>query len=175
MITIILNFSKQEWKSPLSLKEMFHVPKDLDPFVQDYQIQVFNIAYLPREVRNPFTSDFKIIADYFAEKDNPDYRPGDQEIKHVEGVLEMLRVFTDDMRYDMIKSDVIEKKRKGGRVTMCTFVDRMVNLGIEKGIRVLIDNCQMDHVSRKETRQSLVKCFAISEEEAERQLERCWK
>lgn len=58
---------------------------------------------------------------------------------------------------------------------MCTFVDRMVNLGIEKGIRVLIDNCQMDHVSRKETRQRLVKCFAISEEEAERQLERCWK
>ena len=133
VITIILNFSRTEWKTPLSLKDMFHLSEDLDPFVQDYKIHVFNIAFLPKEVRNQFTSDFKIVADYFAERDNPDYQPDTQAIEHVEGVLEMLRVFTDDMRYDMIKSDVIEKRRKGGEVTMCTFVDRMVNLGIEQG------------------------------------------
>ena len=134
VITIILNFSRTEWKKPLSLKDMFHLSEDLDPFVQDYKIHVFNIAFLPKEVRNQFTSDFKIVADYFAERDNPDYQPDTQAIKHVEAVLEMFRVFTDDMRYDMIKSDVIEKRRKGGEVTMCTFVDRMVNLGIEQGI-----------------------------------------
>ena len=134
VITIILNFSRTEWKTPLSLKDMFHLSEDLDPFVQDYKIHVFNIAFLPKEVRNQFTSDFKIVADYFAERDNPDYQPDTQAIKHVEAVLEMFRVFTDDMRYDMIKSDVIEKRRKGGEVTMCTFVDRMVNLGIEQGI-----------------------------------------
>ena len=133
VITIILNFSRTEWKTPLSLKDMFHLSEDLDPFVQDYKIHVFNIAFLPKEVRNQFTSDFKIVADYFAERDNPDYQPDTQAIKHVEGVLEMFRVFTDDMRYDMIKSDVIEKRRKGGEVSMCTFVDRMVNLGIEQG------------------------------------------
>ena len=134
VITIILNFSRTEWKTPLSLKDMFHLSEDLDPFVQDYKIHVFNIAFLPKEVRNQFTSDFKIVADYFAERDNPDYRPDTQAIKHVEAVLEMFRVFTDDMRYDMIKSDLIEKRRKGGSVSMCTFVDRMVNLGIEQGI-----------------------------------------
>ena len=134
VITIILNFSRTEWKTPLSLKDMFHLSEDLDPFVQDYKIHVFNIAFLPKEVRNQFTSDFKIVADYFSERDNPDYQPDTQAIKHVEAVLEMFRVFTDDMRYDMIKSDVIEKRRKGGEVTMCTFVDRMVNLGIEQGI-----------------------------------------
>ena len=134
VITIILNFSRTEWKTPLSLKDMFHLSEDLDPFVQDYKIHVFNIAFLPKEVRNQFTSDFKIVADYFAERDNPDYQPDTQAIQHVEAVLEMFRVFTDDMRYDMIKSDVIEKRRKGGEVTMCTFVDRMVNLGIEQGI-----------------------------------------
>ena len=112
---------------------MFHLSEDLDPFVQDYKIHVFNIAFLPKEVRDQFTSDFKIVADYFSERDNPDYQPDTQAIKHVEAVLEMFRVFTDDMRYDMIKSDVIEKRRKGGEVTMCTFVDRMVNLGIEQG------------------------------------------
>ena len=35
VITIILNFSRTEWKTPLSLKDMFHLSEDLDPFVQD--------------------------------------------------------------------------------------------------------------------------------------------
>ena len=106
----------------------------MDSFVQDYKIHVFNIAYLSKEIRNQFTSDFKIVADYFAEKDTPDYKPEDKEIKHVEGVLQMLRVFTDDTRYDMIKADVINREKRGGKVTMCTFVDRMVDLGIEQGL-----------------------------------------
>ncbi len=39
VITIILNFSKQEWKSPLSLKEILKdMPEDLEPFVQDYKL-----------------------------------------------------------------------------------------------------------------------------------------
>ena len=86
----------------------------MDSFVQDYKINVFNIAYLSKEIRNQFTSDFKIVADYFAEKDTPGYKPEDKEIKHVEGVLQMLRVFTDDTRYDMIKADVINREKRGG-------------------------------------------------------------
>ena len=106
----------------------------MDSFVQDYKIHVFNIAYLSKEIRNQFTSDFKIVADYFAEKDTPGYKSEDKEIKHVEGVLQMFRVFTDDTRYDMIKADVINREKRGGKVTMCTFVDRMVDLGIEQGL-----------------------------------------
>ena len=190
VITIVLNFSKQKWKSPLSLKEILHIPKDLEPYVQDYKIHVFNIAHLSKEIRNQFTSDFKIVADYFAEKDSADYQPEDKEIKHVEGVLEMLRVFTDDMRYDIIKSDVIEKTREGGRVTMCTFVDKMVNIGIEQGIeqgidrgiekgihqgiKVLIKTCQSFHISKKETQRRIVEGFSVSDEEAEKELEKCW-
>ena len=134
VITIILNFSKKKWKSPLSLKEILDVPEEMDSFVQDYKIHVFNIAYLSKEIPNRLTSDFKLVADYFAEKDTPGYKPEDKEIKHVEGVLQMLRVFTDDTRYDMIKADVINREKRGGKVTMCTFVDRMVDLGIEQGI-----------------------------------------
>ncbi len=65
-----------------------------------HRIHVFNIAYLPKEIRNRFTSDFKVVADYFAEKDNPDYQAGKEKIRHVEEVLDLLRVFTGDERYD---------------------------------------------------------------------------
>lgn len=178
VITIILNFSNRKWESPLSLKDSLAIPKDLEPYVQDYKIHVFNIAHLSKEIRNQFTSDFKIVADYFSEKNSPDYKPGTEEIHHVEEVLTFLRVFTDDKRYDKIKEDVIDNKQKGGRITMCEFVDRMVDLGVQQGvqqgIRVLIKTCQTFQISRQETRDRIVEGFSVSETEAEQNLQQYW-
>lgn len=83
VITIVLNFSKTKWTSPLSLKQILQIPEELAEYVQDYKIQVFNIAHLPRKVRNQFTSDFKVVADYFSEKESPDYQPGNEEIQQM--------------------------------------------------------------------------------------------
>ena len=110
VITIVLNFSKTKWTSPLSLKQILQIPQELAEYVQDYKIHVFNIAHLPRKVRNQFTSDFKVVADYFSEKESPDYQPGNEEIQHVEAVLTLLRVFTNDDRYDSIIRDVKKNK-----------------------------------------------------------------
>ncbi len=99
-----------------------------------HRIHVFNIAYLPKEIRNQFTSDFKVVADYFAEKDNPDYQAGKEKIRHVEEVLDMLRVFTGDERYDKIKLDVTENKQEEGEATMDAFLDKLMNKGIEQGM-----------------------------------------
>lgn len=147
VITIVLNFSKTKWTSPLSLKDILHMPEELAGYVQDYKIHVFNIAHLPREVRNQFTSDFKVVADYFSEKGNPDYQPGNEEIHHVEAVLSLLRVFTNDDRYDSIIRDVKNNKLQKERITMCTFVDRMVDLGVERGIQQMIVNMLLDNQS----------------------------
>lgn len=138
VISIVLYFGRYEWKKPLSLKEMLDVSEKFEPFVADYKINVFNVAFLPKEIRKQFTSDFKIIADFFAEKNNPDYVPSKERITHVEAVLYLLRVFTNDFRYDRISADIMEKQRKGGVITMCDFAERMWNsgeaAGIEKGI-----------------------------------------
>ena len=129
--------------------------------MQDYKIHVFNIAHLPRKVRNQFTSDFKVVADYFSEKESPDYQPGNEEIQHVEAVLTLLRVFTNDDRYDSIIRDVKKNKLQKERITMCTFVDRMVDLGVERGIQegiqqgiqqmivnMLLDNQSPEQISK---------------------------
>ena len=98
----------------MSLKEMLDISEKFEPYAADYKIKVFNVAYLPVEVRKQFTSDFKIIADFFAEKNNPDYVPSKERITHVEAVLHLLKV-----------------------ITMCDFAERMWNsgeaAGIEKG------------------------------------------
>ncbi len=195
VITIVLNFGDEEWESPLALKDILDTPEIVEPYVQDYKIHVFNVAHLPKEVRNRFTSDFKIVADYFAERNNPNYQPGEEEIEHVEAVLELLRVFTCDKRYAKIESDVIEKKRKGGKVTMCVVLDRMENRGIEKGIvlgesrgiqkeiqqerqqglQVLIHSCYLLKASKKVAREQVMQGYGMTKEEAEKAVEKYWE
>ncbi len=99
----------------MSLKEMLDISEKFEPYVADY----------------------KIIADFFAEKNNPDYVPSKERITHVEAVLHLLKVFTNDFRYDRISADIMEKQRNGEVITMCDFAERMWNsgeaAGMEKG------------------------------------------
>ena len=131
-ITVVLNFSGRKWKIPLGLKDMMSIPKKWEPYVQDYRIHVFDVAELSAEVRNQFTSDFKIVADFFAEKNRDNYVPSKEKIKHVEAVLEMMRVFTNDPTYAKIKDEIVQWDKEGRDISMCTFADRMTKLGIEQ-------------------------------------------
>ena len=68
VITIVLNFSMKRWTSGKSLHEILKIPKELKPYVQDYKIYVFDIAFLDDDVINTFTSDFKAVARFFRQK-----------------------------------------------------------------------------------------------------------
>lgn len=141
-ITIVLNFSDTEWKSPNALFDILDVSPELRPYVNDYKIFVFNIAFLPEKVRKEFKSDFKIVADFFAEKRLGRYNPKEhpEAICHVEAVLNLLRVFTNDKTYVKIEKTVAERVKAGEVITMCTFAEEMTNKGIEigeaQGIRI---------------------------------------
>ena len=134
VITIVLNFSDDEWKTPLSLYDILDIPEKLLPYVNDYKIHVFNIAFLPEETRNKFKSDFKVVADFFTEKRLGKYEAENHPeiIQHEEAVLNMFRVFTNDENYDKIESELIKRKKKGESITMCTFVEEMMNKGKEE-------------------------------------------
>lgn len=66
VVTLVLYFGHEKpWSGPLSLKERLNVPKEFEPYVNDYKINLFQIAYLTREQVELFQSDFKVVADYF--------------------------------------------------------------------------------------------------------------
>ena len=138
VITTVLNFSDTEWESPLSLYDILDIPEKLRPYVNDYKIHVFNIAFLPKETRDKFKSDFKIVADFFTEKRLGIYDPGkhQEQIKHVEAVLNLLRVFTNDVTYEKIETGMVERAKAGEVITMCTFAEEMTNKGIAQGIEI---------------------------------------
>ena len=50
-----------------------NIPKELDPYVNDYKMEVFEIAWLTDEQLEMFKSDFKVVARFFVNKRrNPD-------------------------------------------------------------------------------------------------------
>ncbi|MCC2240801.1 hypothetical protein LKD47_00615 [Roseburia sp. CLA-AA-H204] len=87
------------------------------------------------KIRKAFKSDFKIVADFFAEKRLGRYNPKEhpEAICHVEAVLNLLRVFTNDKTYVKIEKTVAERVKAGEVITMCTFAEEMTNKGIEIG------------------------------------------
>ena len=90
---------------------------------------------MPEKVRKAFKSDFKIVADFFAEKRLGRYNPKEhpESICHVEAVLNLLRVITNDKTYVKIEKTVAERVKAGEVITMCTFAEEMTNKGIEIG------------------------------------------
>ena len=131
VVTIVLYFgTDRHWRSRKNIKSLMEIPTGLDEFVSDYQIKVFEIAWLSEEQISYFQSDFRIVANFFVNKrKNKNYIPDDPtEIQHVDEVLKLLQVMTGDARYKRIFG-----KKKEGVHSMCDVAERLEKMGWEKG------------------------------------------
>lgn len=132
VVTLVLYFGYQKhWDKPLNLKGRFNIPKELDPYVNDYHVNLFEIAWLPDETIAMFQSDFRFVADYFSQKrKNQQYKAPAGEIKHVRAVLELLSAVMQDTRF----MDAYNKRIEEGRaVNMDAWIDEAENRGREEG------------------------------------------
>ncbi len=69
VVTLVLYFGKTRWLNNHRLKELLDIPEKLAPYVSDYKINVFEIAWLTDEVISRFKSDFRIVANFFHRSD----------------------------------------------------------------------------------------------------------
>lgn len=131
--TIILYFGEKRWNENLSLKERIRVNEKWDPYVNDYRIHVFEIAYLSDEQVRMFKSDFGIVADFFVQRrKNKQYIPSQKTIRHVDEVLKFLSVFTNDKRYERAAESC---KQEGGQTmtNMRDVLDKVEERGFSEG------------------------------------------
>ncbi len=162
VVTIVLYFgTDRHWRSGKNIKSLLEIPAGLDEYVSDYQIKVFEVAWLSEEQISHFRSDFRIVANFFVNKrKNKDYIPDDPtEIRHVDEVLKLLQVMTGDERYKQIF-----QKKKGVR-SMCDVAERLEKRGIEKGIEKGIEIGRTKE--KKKVYKNLLK-EGFSEEKAKR-------
>ncbi|MCR5313407.1 MAG: Rpn family recombination-promoting nuclease/putative transposase [Bacteroidaceae bacterium] len=65
VVTLVLYFgTKSKWTAPTNLCGCFEIPERLKPFVSDYKINVFNVAWLDDQTIDMFKSDFKFVATF---------------------------------------------------------------------------------------------------------------
>lgn len=129
VITIVLNFSEREWKTSRSLHDMMALPSDLAKYVQDYKINVFDVAFLEDDVIEKFTSDFKAVARFFKDKRLRLKANNTIEIKHPEEIADLFSVFTRDKGYRNAVPEIIKKKEKGEVITVCTYTETIRDSG----------------------------------------------
>ena len=101
-ITLVLHFDyAHRWTAPRSLKECFpHIPPELEPYVNDYKIQVFEIAWLPDETIAKFRSDFRFVADYYSQmRKTKKWIPMPGKVKHIKELFDLFKVLTGDNRF----------------------------------------------------------------------------
>ena len=133
VITLVLYFGTKRWNKPKSLFESMDIPEELKPFVNDYKMNLVEIAWQTDEQIALYKSDFKIVVDYFVQKRKKrgKYTPSTETIHHVDAVLKMMSALTGDDRFETI----INECRKGKRTVknMCEVLDRVEEKGIKKG------------------------------------------
>ena len=129
VMTLVLYFGRKRWKTPRSLYECLKIPKEMEPYVSDYKINIFEIAYLSDEQVRMFKSDFRIVADYFVQlRKNKEYEPSKDEIQHVDELLKLMSVLTNDDRYVKVQTN-----GKGKVKNMCEAMDRAEEKGRIEG------------------------------------------
>ena len=132
VITLVLYLGYEtRWNCPKTLFECLNIDERIKPYVNDFKINLYEIAYLEREKISLFKSDFRILADYLYQmRTNRDYIADKTAICHVEELLSLMSAMTGDNRFEQTISDLKGKEQ----VTMCEVLDRIEAKGIEKGI-----------------------------------------
>ena len=102
VITLVLYLGyEKRWKCPKTLFEILDIDEEIKPYVNDFKINLFEIAYLDREKIDLFKSDFKILADYLYQmRVNRDYIADETNIAHVEELLTLMSAMTGDNRFE---------------------------------------------------------------------------
>lgn len=170
--TLVLYFNyKKRWSKPLNLVDCFAIPEELKPYVNDYRVHLFEIAYLSREQVEMFQSDFKIVADFFVQmRENNDYIPSKETIYHVQEVLQFMAVMNQDMRFE----DAYREEGSGSN--MCEYLDRLEARGEARGevsgkIKGIIETCLEFGMDTASILDKIMRKFQLEEHEARKYME----
>ena len=134
VITLVLYMGyDRNWKYSNSLLDLLEVDENLKPYVSDYKINVFEIAFLDREKIDLFKSDFRMLADYLYQmRTTNSYKGDESNIKHVDEILMLMSAMSGFKNVENIIKVAHERKVSN----MKGFFELAEEKGIEKGIEL---------------------------------------
>ena len=131
-MTLVLYFgTERRWPEERTLFERLKVSEALRPFLNDCRVNVLETGWLSKDAASVFTSDFRIVVDYFCQiRQTGKYVGTPQEVEHVDAVLKFLQAMTGNRSFETARTLV----KKGERVTMVDVLARMQAQSREEGI-----------------------------------------
>ena len=155
VITLVLYFGTNEkWTKNQTLYDCFeNVPEKLMPFVSNYKINVFNIAWLSKKQINMFKSDFKCIVEFLrSQRLKRQYIGSKEKLHHAN---ETLKLFTALMGDDSFEKVYNENNSFKGGLSMCNVVEDILNRGQQQqAINATINLLKMNKLSPEEIAQA---------------------
>ncbi|MCR5118869.1 MAG: Rpn family recombination-promoting nuclease/putative transposase [Lachnospiraceae bacterium] len=134
VVSLVLYFGyKKHWDKAKTLHEALgdRIDERLKPYINDYEIKLFEIAYLTEKQLAGFKSDFRFVADYFVQKRKTGTYIGSMEkVRHIREVLQLLSYLANDRRFNEV-AEMVEKEGELG--TMCEVLDQIEARGIAIG------------------------------------------
>ena len=110
-ISLVLYWGKRKNRIRKSIHSFFsaELPEETMRYIDDAKLYIYDMRNLPKDVRQLFRSDMRIIVDYLAECGK--YQPTNQVIVHIEEFLLLMQALTGDNRYEQILPQ-LEKREK---------------------------------------------------------------
>lgn len=107
-----------------------NVPPELDSFVHDYKINVFELAWLTDEQINSFTSDFRYVAILLRRLRTKEVFPiSNTKYQHAREIIDLFRVMSHNNREirEILEEIDDEKSKSGGTYMTEKEMDNMIN------------------------------------------------
>ena len=135
VITLVLYMGyDRNWKYSNSLLDLLEVDENLKPYVNDYKINIFEIAFLDREKINLFKSDFRMLADYLYQMRTANSYQGDESnIKHVDEILMLMSAMSGFKNVENIIKVAHERKVSNMKGFFELAEEKGLELGREEG------------------------------------------
>ena len=137
--TLVLNFNtKKRWSTPKSIKESLKnkYPIELDEYINDYKVNVIDVAFMDKEDIEKLNSDFKAVAKYYYLKRNniEDFEElGDCNLKYPVQTFATMKALTGDSRFETAYNDYVETHKDDKGVTMEKILDTIEAKGEARG------------------------------------------
>ena len=135
VITLVLYMGyENNWKYSNSLFDLLEVDENLKPYVSDYKINIFEIAFLDREKIDLFKSDFRMLADYLYQMRTANSYQGDESnIKHVDEILMLMSAMSGFKNVENIIKVAHERKVRNMKGFFELAEEKGLELGREEG------------------------------------------
>ena len=141
VVTLVLYFgTERRWNSPVSLKERLSVGKEFEPFVSDYKINVFELAWLSDEKIANFRSDFREVLEYLrACRLKTTYAGSKKNLAHVWEILDLFKALSGKDFFENAHETIenVAAKNQGGVNMYDAFqaaMDKELALGEQRAI-----------------------------------------